>query len=200
MIKLSDIRENPDNPRYIESEELFKLCESIKSFPKMMELRPIVIDDDGIILGGNMRYRALKELGYKEVANKWIINAKNLTEEQKREFIIKDNVSFGEWDQDLLQDWDKDELSGWGADIVLKDKLSKLDEGEEIEFPNSIQVEPPKEYILITADPNSKEWEEIKEMLKLKMVKRGGYKKGSAFNTHSIERVLDWKDFKKRIK
>lgn len=200
MVKLSAIRENPDNPRYIDPEELHKLCQSIKEFPKMMELRPIIVDDDGIILGGNMRYRALMELGHSEVDNKWVKRIKDLSEEEKREFIIKDNLSFGEWDTDMLKDWDQEELKAWNIDITIDDRLNAVDDGEEIEFANSLQVEPPKEYIMIICDPNSKEWEEIKEMLKLKMVKRGGYKKGSAFNTHGIERVIAWKDFKKRIK
>lgn len=199
-MKLSEIRENPDNPRYIDPEELHKLSQSIKEFPKMMELRPIIVDDDGIILGGNMRYRALIELGFSNVDNKWVKRIKDLSEEEKREFIIKDNLSFGEWDTDLLKDWDQDELKSWNIDISIHDRLKEVDDGEEVEFSNSLQVEPPKEYILIMCDPNSNDWEEIKEALKLKMVKRGGYKKGSVFNTHGIERVIEWSSFKKRIK
>lgn len=118
-IKLSSIKPNPDNPRLIKDDKFFKLLESIKTFgEKMMPLRPIVIDENNIILGGNMRFKALKELGYKEVPAEWIKAAKDLTEEQKKEFIVKDNVGFGSWDFDVLaNDWDSDLLEGWGLDM-----------------------------------------------------------------------------------
>jgi len=118
-IKLSSIKPNPNNPRLIKDDKFFKLVESIKTFgEKMMPLRPIVIDENKIILGGNMRFKALKELGYKEVPADWIKAAKDLTEEQKKEFIVKDNVGFGSWDFDVLaNEWDSDLLEGWGLDM-----------------------------------------------------------------------------------
>ena len=118
-IKLSSIKPNPENPRLIKDDKFYKLLESIKTFgEKMMPLRPIVIDENKIILGGNMRFKALKELGYKEVPADWIKAAKDLTEEQKKEFIIKDNVGFGSWDFDsLAYEWDSDLLEGWGLDM-----------------------------------------------------------------------------------
>lgn len=118
-IKLSSIKPNPENPRLIKDDKFYKLLESIKTFgEKMMPLRPIVIDENKIILGGNMRFKALKELGYKEVPDDWIKAAKDLTEEQKKEFIIKDNVGFGSWDFDVLaNEWDSDLLEGWGLDM-----------------------------------------------------------------------------------
>ena len=118
-IKLSSIKPNPNNPRLIKDDKFFKLVESIKTFgEKMMPLRPIVIDENNIILGGNMRFKALKELGYKEVPAEWIKPAKDLTEEQKKEFIVKDNVGFGNWDFDVLaNEWDTDLLEGWGLDM-----------------------------------------------------------------------------------
>jgi hypothetical protein len=117
-IKLSSIKPNPENPRLIKDDKFYKLLESIKTFgDKMMPLRPIVIDENNIILGGNMRFKALKELGYKEVPADWIKAAKDLTEEQKKEFIIKDNVGYGDWDWDLLsKDWDNNLLEGWALD------------------------------------------------------------------------------------
>lgn len=87
----------------------------------------------------------------------------------------------------------------WGLDLPIDEKIDNLDENEEIEFAQSVQLEPPKEYLLIMAEPNSVDWEEIKEMLKLQMVRRGGYKKGSAFDSVGLERVIWWDDFKKRI-
>ena len=106
-IKIEDIKPNPTNPRTIKDDKYKKLVKSIKSFPQMLDIRPIVIDDDMIVLGGNMRLKACKEAGLKEVP---IIKASELTEEQKKEFILKDNQSYGEWDTKLLSDWGKDLL------------------------------------------------------------------------------------------
>lgn len=119
MIKLSKIKLNPNNPRLIKDERFEKLCNSLKTFAeKMMPLRPIVIDEDSVILGGNMRYKALKELGFKEVPDDWVKQVKDLTEDEKKEFIVKDNVGFGEWDWDeLINNWDMDILPEWGLDV-----------------------------------------------------------------------------------
>jgi ParB-like chromosome segregation protein Spo0J len=196
-VAISKIKSNPDNPRIIKDDKFKQLVKSIKDFPQMLELRPIVVDRDMVVLGGNMRLKACLEAGLKEVD---ILIADQLTEDQKKEFIIKDNVGFGEWDWDLLaNEWDTDLLEEWGLDLNIEDKLDNLDDGEEISFEQSVQLEPPKEYILIMAEPNSVDWEEIKEMLKLKMVRRGGYKKGSAFDSIGLERVLWWDDFKNRV-
>ena len=164
----------------------------------MLELRPIVVDGNMVVLGGNMRLKACIAAGLKEVP---IIVADQLTEEQKAEFIIKDNVGFGEWDWDqIANEWEIEKLDAWGLDIPnFDDEIDALEDGEEIELPQSVQVEPPKEYILIMAEPNSVDWEDLKQTLKLKMVRRGGYKKGSAFDAISLERVLEWSDLKERI-
>jgi ParB-like chromosome segregation protein Spo0J len=110
-MKLSKIKPNPNNPRIIKDDKFEKLKKSIKDFPKMMELRPMVINADNIVLGGNMRLKALKELGYKEVPDEWVKRAEDLTEDEQRQFIIKDNVGFGEHDWEMLAtEWDADEL------------------------------------------------------------------------------------------
>jgi DNA modification methylase len=115
QVAIGDIKPNPDNPRHITDAKFKKLVASIRDFPQMLELRPIVVDSDGMILGGNMRLRACKEAGLKEVP---VIYADQLTEEQKREFIIKDNVGFGEWDWDVLaNEWDEVVLDAWGLDV-----------------------------------------------------------------------------------
>jgi hypothetical protein len=101
-MKLSEIKVNPDNPRLIRDEKFHRLVKSIDEFPKMMKLRPIVIDNNNVILGGNMRFKALKELGYKEVPNDWVKRADELTEDEKRRFIISDNAGFGEWEWETL--------------------------------------------------------------------------------------------------
>jgi site-specific DNA-methyltransferase (adenine-specific) len=115
FISISKVKANPNNPRIIKDDKFEKLVKSIKEFPKMLELRPIVVNEDMIVLGGNMRLKACKEAGLKEIP---IIKASELTEEQQKEFIIKDNVGFGEWDwNDLANNWDADKLNEWGLDI-----------------------------------------------------------------------------------
>lgn len=122
------IKPNPNNPRLIKDEKFAKLVKSIKEFPQMLELRPIVVNDDMIVLGGNMRLKACKEAGLKEVP---IIKASSLTPEQQREFIIKDNVGFGEWDWELIaNEWDTEQVTDWGLDIPDFD--NKIDEKEDL--------------------------------------------------------------------
>ena len=113
-VKISEVKLNPNNPRLIKDEKFLKLVQSIKDFPEMLDIRPIVVNQDMIILGGNMRYKACKEAGLKEVP----IIVTDLTEEQQREFLIKDNTSGGEWDFEMLaNEWDVDQLEEWGLDI-----------------------------------------------------------------------------------
>ena len=115
IVKINDVKVNPNNPRLIKDDKFAKLVQSIKDLPQMLAIRPIVVNTDMVVLGGNMRLKACKEAGLKEVP---IIIADNLTEEQQREFLIKDNVSGGEWDwQMLANDWDTEQLNDWGLDI-----------------------------------------------------------------------------------
>lgn len=128
-MKLSDIKPNKNNPRIIKNDAFKKLCKSIEEFPKMLELRPIILDSNNMILGGNMRFKALKELGYKEIPDAYIKFADTLTEEEKRRFIIEDNISFGDWDVEILNaEWNKFDLDNWGytfsdIEIVTNDDL-----------------------------------------------------------------------------
>tara|TARA_R110001632_G_scaffold205944_1_gene329779 strand:- start:83 stop:685 length:603 start_codon:yes stop_codon:yes gene_type:complete len=113
-INIFEVKPNAVNPRYIKDNKFKKLVKSIKSFPEMLEKRPIIVDENMIVLGGNMRLKASIEAGLKEV---WIDIAEGWSEDQKKEFIIKDNVGFGEWDWDILANsWDSVELSDWGLD------------------------------------------------------------------------------------
>jgi ParB-like chromosome segregation protein Spo0J len=145
-----------------------------------------------------MRLGACKELGIKEIPVK--ILPQDTTVEKLKAYTIKDNLGYGEWSwDDIANEWDMEQLEGWGMDLPLFDEIDKVEDGEEIEFEQSVQLEPPKEYILIMAEPNSVEWEEIKETLKLKIVRKGGYKEGSAFDAVGLERVLYWNDFKNRL-
>jgi hypothetical protein len=119
QVNISEVKPNPNNPRIIKDDKFAKLVQSIKDFPKMLEIRPIVVNSDMIVLGGNMRLKACKEAGLKKVH---IIKADDLTEEQQREFIIKDNVSGGEWDwEQLANEWNSEDLDKWGLDVPIFD-------------------------------------------------------------------------------
>ena len=129
-VKLSDIKLNPNNPRLIKDDKFKKLCQSIKDFPEMLEIRPIVVNADMVVLGGNMRLKACKEIGLKEVP---IIVADKLTEEQQREFLIKDNTSGGEWDWEVLaNEWDAEQLEEWGLEVPNFTETNYSDKNKEI--------------------------------------------------------------------
>jgi len=128
-VDIRQVRSNPDNPRFIKGDKFEKLVKSIREFPQMLELRPIVVNKDMIVLGGNMRLKACEEAGIDQVP---IIFADNLTEEQQKEFIIKDNSSFGEWDWDLLaNEWDTEQLIDWGMDLPKEWALDPDELGED---------------------------------------------------------------------
>jgi hypothetical protein len=112
-IDINEINLNDENPRNITDDKFNKLVKSIREFPEMLEIRPIVVDENMTVLGGNMRLKACKAAGLKEVE---IYKVEQLTEEQKKEFVIKDNASYGEWDLDVLKDWSKDLLTSSGFD------------------------------------------------------------------------------------
>jgi len=117
-MKLSKIKPNPNNPRIIKDDKFKKLVKSINDFPKMMALRPIVVDENFIVQGGNMRLKALQEIGFKDIPDEWVKQVSDLNEDEKKQFIIKDNVGFGEWDwDDLANNWDAEQLKEWGLDI-----------------------------------------------------------------------------------
>jgi len=114
-IKISKIKRNPNNPRLIKDDKFKKLVKSIKGFPEMLNIRPIVVNEEMVVLGGNMRLKACQEAGLKEIP---IIKASELTAEQQREFIVKDNVGFGEWDWDMVaNEWETDKLNDWGMGV-----------------------------------------------------------------------------------
>ena len=139
-MKLSDLKSNPNNPRIIKDDKFAKLVKSIQDFPEMMEKRPIVVvtDVDGKLypLGGNMRLKALQELKYKEIPENWIIKADEWNEEKRREFVIKDNVGFGEWDwEELANAWDSEKLEEWGFDLPGFD-IDAENLGEDFSLPD----------------------------------------------------------------
>ena len=128
-VKISEIKLNPNNPRLIKDDKFKKLVKSIQELPEMLEIRPIVVNAEMVVLGGNMRLKACKEVGMIEIP---IIIADNLTEEQQREFLIKDNVSGGEWDFEMLaNEWDVEQLEDWGLDVPEIEKESQQKEQTE---------------------------------------------------------------------
>lgn len=129
-VKINELKNNPNNPRVIMDDQFKKLVKSIQDFPEMLDIRPIVVDDNMMVLGGNMRLKACDNAGLTEVS---IIKASNLTEEQKKEFIIKDNVGYGEWDWGMLQtEWEVDLLEDWGiTGLVSSSLLDTVNSGDE---------------------------------------------------------------------
>lgn len=139
-VKISQVKNNPNNPRVIKNDDFRKLVKSIKEAPWMLQLRSIIVNDDNIVLGGNQRLRACKEAGLKEV---YIIKASSLTEEQQREFIVKDNISSGEWDWDsLANEFDIEDLENWGLDLPVDLAVQELEaEEDDYEMPNEIKTD-----------------------------------------------------------
>ena len=144
LVKITNVKANPKNPRIIKDEKFNKLVKSIQEFPDMLNKRPLIVftDVDGkyVVLGGNMRLKACKEIGLKEVP---VILADEWTEEQKAEFLIKDNVGFGEWDWDsLTNEWDADKLEDWGLDLPIDLSVKELEaEEDNYEIPNEINTD-----------------------------------------------------------
>jgi DNA modification methylase len=141
-VKLSEVKANPNNPRVIRDEKFAKLKQSIIDFPEMLEKRPLVCYTEGekyIVLGGNMRLKALSDIGAKEIP---IILADEWTEEQRAQFLIKDNVGFGEWDWNALaNEWDADKLSDWGLDLPPMDAIELEAEEDDYEIPDVVQTD-----------------------------------------------------------
>jgi len=126
LVKISKVISNENNPRFIKDDKFKKLVKSIKEFPEMLKLRPIVVNSEMVVLGGNMRLKACKEAGLKEV---YILKADDLTEEQQREFIVKDNVGFGEWDWDVLgNEWNTQQLEDWGLEFMSFEEEDVLEQ------------------------------------------------------------------------
>jgi hypothetical protein len=131
-VPINTVKANPNNPRIIKDDKFAKLVKSINEFPQMLNLRPIVVNDDMVVLGGNMRLKACKEAGLKEIP---IIKASELSEQQQKEFIVKDNVGYGEWDwSDLANNWDSEQLEDWGLDIPGFSDVEDL--GENFSLPD----------------------------------------------------------------
>jgi site-specific DNA-methyltransferase (adenine-specific) len=140
LVPIGSVKGNSRNPRFIRDEKFKKLVASLVEFPEMAHLRPLVVDETMTVLGGNMRLKAMQELKWKEVP---IVVAEGLTDAQKDEFVIKDNVGFGEWDwENLANEWDAEELTRWGLDIPGFDVDLELEaEEDEYEMPDELQTD-----------------------------------------------------------
>jgi hypothetical protein len=188
--KLSEVKLNPNNPRLIKDDNFKKLVQSIKDFPEMLDIRPIVVNADMVILGGNMRFKACKEAGLKEVP---IIVADNLTEEQQREFLIKDNVSGGEWDWSLLAEWDTEQLEEWGLEVPKSKEEIEIQELFDIQIPiYTASEDKPNESELVNLEKysdlinqidNSDIDKSLKEILKIR---------ASFFVDFNFQRIADF--------
>jgi hypothetical protein len=161
--KISEVKLNPNNPRLIKDDKFKKLVQSIKDFPEMLSIRPIVVNQDMIILGGNMRFRACKEAGITEIP----VVVADLSEDKQREFLIKDNISGGEWDWDLLaNEWDAEEITEWGLEVwqqAPEPDYSILD-GEDLSDQLSDMASGVKKAIQIEFE--AEHYEEAQELVK----------------------------------
>jgi hypothetical protein len=194
-MKITEIKANPKNPRVVKDDKFKKLCKSIKEFPEMMELRPIVIDENNIVLGGNMRLQALKTLGYDEIPNQWVKIASDLTETQKKEFIIKDNSNYGDWDFDILaNEWSDYDLDDWGLDVLDKSMLNGdiIDECSELNFEYAENLGITREYLVVVFN-NNDEYDLAKKSLNLQVVKESN-------NQIRTQRVIKYENLRSFLK
>lgn len=170
-VKVTALMRNAKNPRTLDKDKFEKLKQSLKEFPEMLDKRPIIVAN-GVILGGNMRYKAAVELGFKEVP---VIDASDWTEEQRQQFIIKDNLSFGNWDWDILaNEWEVNKLEDWGMDLpIVNERLEAIKDGQpEITVTEEILEE--HNYIVFTFD-NQLDWQVAKELFDIGTVAKPGF-------------------------
>lgn len=156
-MKLSSLKYQKGNPRIIKDERFKKLKKSIEEFPKMLELRPMIYNPATMeVMGGNMRLKALRELGHKEIPDSWLKSAESLTEDERKRFIIVDNVGFGEWDWEMLADeWDSDELTDWGL-VVNGFDVDEEDMTDEFGLPDG-EKEPFQQQTYTLADEQAEQ-------------------------------------------
>ena len=192
-VKITEVISNPNNPRLIKDDKFKKLVKSIQDFPDMLNVRPIVVNKDMIVLGGNMRLKAIKEAGIKEIN----IEIVDWSEDKQKEFIIKDNASFGEWDwSDLANNWDSEELTDWGVDIIGFSNVQDL--GEDFNLPNG-DKSPFQQMTFTLADEQAEQIknaiEEIKSTEEYKYAETMGNENSNGNALYLI--VMQWAEQKK---
>tara|TARA_R110000803_G_scaffold190817_3_gene253399 strand:+ start:314 stop:916 length:603 start_codon:yes stop_codon:yes gene_type:complete len=176
QIKINKVKGNPKNPRIIKDKKFKELVKSITELPEMLELRPIIVDEDMMILGGNMRYRAAKEAGLKEI---WVDTTEGWSQEKKDEFVIKDNVTYGEWDWAMLaNDWNSTSLVNWSLDVWQNydDQVNKVNKGDEnSEWVGMPDFEPKNESInIVITFKDNETREDFVKKIDLKLSKGTG--------------------------
>ena len=192
-VKITEVISNPNNPRLIKDDKFKKLVKSIQDFPDMLNVRPIVVNKDMVVLGGNMRLKAIKEAGIKEIN----VDIVDWSEDKQKEFIIKDNASFGEWDwSDLANNWDSEELTDWGVDIIGFSNVQDL--GEDFSLPNG-DKSPFQQMTFTLADEQAEQIknaiEEIKSTEEYKYAETMGNENSNANALYLI--VMQWAEQKK---
>ena len=192
-VKITEVISNPNNPRLIKDDKFKKLVKSIQEFPDMLNVRPIVVNTDMVVLGGNMRLKAIKEAGIKEIN----IEIVDWSEDKQKEFIIKDNASFGEWDwSDLANNWDSEELTDWGVDIIGFSNVHDL--GEDFSLPNG-DKSPFQQMTFTLADEQAEQIknaiEEIKSTEEYKYAETMGNENSNGNALYLI--VMQWAEQKK---
>jgi hypothetical protein len=192
-VKITEVIANPNNPRLIKDDKFKKLVKSIQDFPDMLNVRPIVVNKDMVVLGGNMRLKAIKEAGIKEIN----VDIVDWNEQQQKEFIIKDNASFGEWDwSDLANNWDSEELTDWGVDIIGFSNVQDL--GEDFSLPNG-DKSPFQQMTFTLADEQAEQIknaiEEIKSTEEYKYAETMGNENSNGNALYLI--VMQWAEQKK---
>ena len=165
-MKLNQLKSNPNNPRLIKDDKFKKLVTSLREFPEMMDKRPMVCvtDTDGKLypIGGNMRLKALQELKYKEIPDSWIMLADEWSEEKRKEFTIKDNVGFGDWDWDTLaNEWNDEQLTEWGLDIPMFETEQEETQEKAKKLSDRFIIPP-----FSVLDTKQGDWQQRKEMKK----------------------------------
>ena len=194
LIKISKVKPNESNPRFIKDNKFKKLVKSIKEFPEMLKLRPIVVNKDMIVLGGNMRLKACAEAGLKEV---YILKADELTEQQEREFIVKDNVGFGEWDWDALgNEWNSVQLEDWGMDNWQN--MDDIETSDDFSLPDG-DKEPFQQQTYTLADEQAEQIKnaiaDVKKTEEYKYVETFGNENGNGNALYLI--ISKWAEQKK---
>ncbi|MFN6013858.1 MAG: ParB N-terminal domain-containing protein [Flavobacteriales bacterium] len=198
-VKITEVKPNPKNPRIIKDDKFRKLVKSIQEFPDMLNKRPLIVftDTDGkyVVLGGNMRLKACKEIGLKEIP---IILADEWTEEQKAEFLIKDNVGFGEWDWDqIANEWDAEKLDDWGLDLPGFD-LNSDDLGTDFTLPDGDKA-PFQQMTFTLADEQAEQIknaiDDVKHMEEYKYIETMGNENGNGNALYLM--IMQWAEQRK---
>lgn len=192
-VKITEVISNPNNPRLIKDDKFKKLVKSIQEFPDMLNVRPIVVNTDMVVLGGNMRLKAIKQAGIKEIN----VDIVDWNEQQQKEFIIKDNASFGEWDwSNLANNWDSEELTDWGVDIIGFSNVEDL--GENFSLPNG-DKSPFQQMTFTLADEQTEQIknaiDDIKKTEEYKYVETMGNENSNGNALYLI--IMQWAEQKK---